>query len=119
MQLLSMNISPSTQDDRRHTEEKLAGMMIWIVIIFLVCHFPRIVASFHAAASVIGLMSGVACENIGYSSIPLWVLELNEITNILLVLKSSLNCIIYFMSCSKYRAQAKDILLSIKILPGV
>ena len=42
-----MNISSSTQDDRRHTEDKLAGILIWIVIAFLVCHFPRILLSFH------------------------------------------------------------------------
>ena len=110
-QLQSMNISSSTQDDRRHTEDKLASILIWIVIAFLVCHFPRILLSFH---EMLVIRNTLKCRKEGYFSFPLWALQLAEFSHVLLVLNSSLNGVIYCMFSSKYRAQAKSMLLTVK-----
>ena len=106
-----MNISSSTQDDRRHTEDKLAGILIWIVIAFLVCHFPRILLSFH---EMFVIRSASACVKEGKNGFPMWALEFVEFSQVLLVLNCSLNGVIYCMFSSKYRAQAKSMLLTVK-----
>ena len=89
-----MNVSSATQDDRRHTEDKLAIIMIWIVIVFIVCHFPGIILTFHDTLEITNI---VACWKKGYFASPPWMYELLVINDVLLVLNSSVNSVIYFM----------------------
>ena len=104
-------VSSPTPDNRRQKEDNLAVIFMGIVIVFLVCHFPRIFLSLH---EMLVIRNTMACSKVGYYSFPLWALVFAQFSHILLVLNSSMNSVIYCMVSSKYRAQALKYLLAIK-----
>ena len=101
----------STNENRRQKEDNLAVIFMGIVIVFLVCHFPRIFLSIH---EMLVIRNTMACQNKGYYSFPMWALLFAQFSHILLVLNSSMNSVIYCMVSSKYRAQALKYLSAMK-----
>ena len=95
--------STSTTENRRQKEDNLAVIFMGIVIVFLVCHFPRIFLSLH---EMLVIRNTMACSKVGYHSFPLWALLFAQFSHLLLVLNSSMNSVIYCMVSTKYRAQA-------------
>ena len=96
-------VSQSNTENRRQKEDNLAVIFMGIVIVFLVCHFPRIFLSLH---EMLVIRNTMACSRVGYHSFPLWALLFAQFSHILLVLNSSMNSVIYCMVSSKYREQA-------------
>ena len=108
-------VQSSASENRRQKEDNLAVIFMGIVIVFLVCHFPRIFLSLH---EMLVIRNTMACSNVGYYSFPLWALLFAQFSHILLVLNSSMNSVIYCMVSSKYRAQALKYLRSVKTTFG-
>ena len=108
-------VPSSTSENRRQKEDNLAVIFMGIVIVFLVCHFPRIFLSLH---EMLVIRNTMACSNVGYYSFPLWALLFAQFSHILLVLNSSMNSVIYCMVSSKYRAQALKYLRAVKTTFG-
>ena len=104
-------MSTSTTENRRQKEDNLAVIFMGIVIVFLVCHFPRIFLSLH---EMLVIRKTMACSRVGYYSFPLWALLFAQFSHILLVLNSSMNSVIYCMVSSKYREQALKYLHIVK-----
>ena len=108
-------MSTSTTENRRQKEDNLAVIFMGIVIVFLVCHFPRIFLSLH---EMLVIRKTMACSRVGYYSFPLWALLFAQFSHILLVLNSSMNSVIYCMVSSKYREQALKYLHIVKSSGG-
>ena len=96
-------VTTSNPENRRQKEDNLAVIFMGIVIVFLVCHFPRIFLSLH---EMLVIRNTMACSRVGYHSFPLWAILFAQFSHILLVLNSSMNSVIYCMVSSKYREQA-------------
>ena len=103
--------SSTANVNRRQKEDNLAVIFMAIVIVFLVCHFPRILLSLQ---EMLIIKNTMACANQGHYPFPLWVLVLTYFSHILLVLNCSMNSVIYCIVSSKYRAQALKYLQSIR-----
>ena len=108
-------MSTSTTENRRQKEDNLAVIFMGIVIVFLVCHFPRIFLSLH---EMLVIRNTMACSRVGYYSFPLWALLFAQFSHILLVLNSSMNSVIYCMVSSKYREQALKYVQIVKSTAG-
>ena len=111
----SKKVSTSNTENRRQKEDNLAVIFMGIVIVFLVCHFPRIFLSLH---EMLVIRKTMACSRVGYYSFPLWALLFAQFSHILLVLNSSMNSVIYCMVSSKYREQALKYLHIVKSACG-
>lgn len=89
--------------NRRRMEDNLAMIFMGIVLVFLVCHFPRIVLALHETMVIKDAMS---CSKNGENLFPFWALIFSHFSHLLLVLNCSVNSIIYCLLSSKFRAQA-------------
>ena len=89
---------------KQASEERLYLIFMTISLLFLFCHSPRFILDFYEAVFAKEL---VACMNTGYFGIPLWALQLAQISNVLLAINSSVNSAIYCLFSSKYREEAK------------
>ena len=73
-------------------EKDLARVLIGIVILFILCHILRLIINFY---ETIVIKNAIACESAGKYDFPLWGFISITCSELLLVLNSSLNMIIY------------------------
>ena len=87
-------ISGSTSRISRYTnqEKDLAKVLIGIVIMFIVCHTLRLLINFY---ETIVIRDAIACESAGKNDFPLWGFITITFSELLLVINSSVNMIIY------------------------
>ena len=97
----------ASQKEMHTSEEKLFFIFSSISLLFLVCHLPRFVLDLNEA---IFQKEWIECLVAGYSSVPLWALQLGDIRNQFLTINSSLNSAIYCLLSRKYRTQSKQAL---------
>lgn len=95
---------------RRRAEDNLAVVFMAIILIFLVCHTPRILLDIRELATV-HLAS--YCNKAGRYEFRMWSLILLNVSHFLLVVNSSVNMVVYCLLGSKFRAQVKKIMDSI------
>ena len=81
-----------TRDSRYKQETDLARVLIVIVIAFVSCHALRIVLNFHEAVLVTNILE---CTSAGKLGVSMWVLIMNNFSELMLVINSSVNVIIY------------------------
>ena len=94
---------------KRALEERLYLLFMTISILFLLCHSPRSILYFYEAFYAKEL---IACWNAVFAGfgVPLWVLQLAQISNVLLAINSSVNSLIYCLFSRRYRDEAKKCL---------
>ena len=81
-------------------EDHLAFVFLVIVIAFFICHLPRIILSIHEMWTV---NITIKCAQRGHWSFPIWALIMSQFSHFLLVINSSINCLIYCMLSSRFR----------------
>ena len=104
--------SASTEDEKA-LEKKLSIIFLAISILFLVFHLPRAILIFNEfiVASKIE-----ACRKAGYNLFPLWALQMAFVSEVFLVINSSVNSAVYCSFSKKYRDEAKNSLKCFKCL---
>ena len=81
-------------------EDHLAYVFLVIVIAFFICHLPRIILSIHEMWTV---NITIKCAQRGHWSFPIWALIMSQFSHLLLVINSSINCLIYCLLSSRFR----------------
>jgi hypothetical protein len=89
---------------RRRIEDNLAAIFMGFVLVFLVCHFPRLLLNIH---ELVTIREALECTDRGQQGFSLWSLVLIHISHFLLVLNSSTNCLIYCLLSSKFREECR------------
>ena len=85
-------------------EDSMGMVFVMIILIFLICHFPRILLDAYEIASVEWTEY---CEAHNKLALSFWSLILVSISHVLLVLSSSVNMIIYCVLGTKFRIEAR------------
>jgi len=94
-----------TVNERRpRFEDNLAAIFMGFVLVFLVCHTPRLLLNIHELATI---REAMQCEQAGKNGFPLWSLILISVSHLLLVLNSSINILIYCLLSSKFREECR------------
>ena len=92
----------SQNERRRRFEDNLAAIFMGFVLVFLVCHFPRLALNIH---ELFNLGEAMRCEDRGRPGFSVWSLVLISISHFLLVVNSSTNILIYCLLSSKFREE--------------
>ena len=87
---------------RRNAEDRLAKVFMGIIAIFLVLHFPRVALDFYELAT---MEKTRACEKAGQLNLHLWPTLAVITSQLLLVVNSSVNMVVYCCLGSKFRAE--------------
>lgn len=98
------NTIVAANDARRRVESNLAAIMMGYVLVFLICHSPRILLSIHELATI---RKAMACGRSGQKTFPLWSLVVMHLSHLLLVINSATNILIYCCLSSKFRSEGK------------
>ena len=75
-----------------HHEKELARVLIGIVVIFIFCHLLRLMINFY---ETLVIRNAIACELAGRNGFPLLGFIFITLSELLLVINSSLNMVIY------------------------
>ena len=89
---LSSTNRRTSSASRCNKETDLARVLFGIVITFILCHALRILLSFQEAIVIKNVM---ACTSAGKPIFPRWAVITNQFSELILVLNSSVNLIIY------------------------
>ena len=81
-------------------EKEMARVLIGIVIVFVFCHFLRLMINFY---ETMVFRNALACEMAGKNDFPLWGFMSITCSEFLLVLNSSLNIVIYCFINGNFR----------------
>jgi hypothetical protein len=90
------------QQQRRTTEDHLAMIFMGIILLFLVCHLPRILLGFHEIATI---HRSAFCQKAGLRPSSKWSLLTISVSHFLLVLNSATNMIVYGLFSPKFRKE--------------
>jgi len=96
----------SNRNSSTSNEMNLAGILVCIVIVFLICHFPRLLIN---CAEFLMTNSILMCSNF---IPPAWFLCLTSFMHWLLILNASTNFIIYCFMGNKFKAVLREKLRS-------
>ena len=86
----------------RRKEDSLAIIFMPIIIIFLVCNFPRILLDIHELAT---FEETVSCRKAGLNAFSVWSLILLNFSHFLLVINSTVNLFVYCTRGSRFRRE--------------
>nr|XP_040571530.1 FMRFamide receptor-like isoform X2 [Lepeophtheirus salmonis] len=96
----STHTSSANQQTRRKQEDNLAIVFMGIVLVFLVCHFPRLFLSMYEC---IVIREAFICQKKGLHSFPVWLLLTSGFSHVLLVINSSVNMFLYIFLNESFR----------------
>ena len=102
--LISKNINQTISQNIKN-ENHLAKIFIAIALIFFFCHLPRIFLNIQEMWLVGNLDD---CSINGKFAIPFWSLILAELSQLSLIVNSSINCLIYCVMSPKFREKVKQ-----------
>ena len=94
------------KDIRRKNEDSLAVVFMIIILIFLVCHAPRIILDINELATI---KMSEYCASVGSFQYSFWSILLLNVSHFLLVVNSSVNMIVYCLLGSRFRAEVRKI----------
>lgn len=110
----ALNTSPNStfhkqkkKDIRRKNEDSLAMVFMIIILIFLVCHAPRIILDINELATI---KMSEYCASVDKYQYSFWSIIVLNISHFLLVVNSSVNMIVYCLLGSRFRAEVKKIM---------
>ena len=92
---------------RRLFEDNLAAVCMGFVLVFLVCHFPRLLLNIH---ELITIKEAMMCGEQGHHPFSVWSMVTISVSHFLLVLNSSTNILVYCLLSSKFREECNKIL---------
>ncbi len=85
---------------RRRAEDNLAKVFMGFILVFLLCHSPRILLDIH---ELLTLDAANVCRKAGLKGFPAWSLVAVQSSHVLLVLNSATNILVYCGLSSKFR----------------
>ena len=97
--------------ERKANEAKHAVILFIIVLLFFICHAPRVIINIHEFVYLDLLKSGMENDCDKY---PILAFIFTSISNFLLTLNSSSNFYIYCFMCSTFRSVLYDWIVDIK-----
>ena len=95
------------KDVRRKNEDSLALVFMIIILVFLVCHAPRIILDIN---ELVNLKKSEYCAKIGAVPFSFWSILLLNVSHFLLVMNSSVNMIVYCLLGSRFRSEVRKIM---------
>jgi len=95
------------KDIKRKNEDSLAMVFVIIILIFLVCHAPRIILDIN---ELVNLKRSEYCASTGATPFSFWSIILLNVSHFLLVMNSSTNMIVYCLLGSRFRTEVKKII---------
>ena len=102
LRALNPLINHSFGSTRRKNEDNLAIIFMGIILIFLICHFPRIINSLYEVATI---HKSLLCAKAKRPQFSLWSLMMISISHVLLVFNSATNMLVYCLLSSKFRSE--------------
>lgn len=97
---------------QRRSEDNLAAIFMGIILIFLICHFPRVMMNIHELAII---HRSASCAEADRPQFSLWSLIMISVSHVFLVLNSATNMIVYCLLSLKFRSECVKILSSLWI----
>lgn len=94
---------------RRLFEDNLAAVCMGFVLVFLVCHFPRLLLNIH---ELITIKEAMMCGEQGHHPFSVWSMVTISVSHFLLVLNSATNILVYCLLSSKFREECNKIIKS-------
>ena len=88
----------------------MAVIFMGFILVFLVCHLPRLLLNIHELATI---QHAMECQKVGLQPFPLWSLITISLSHVLLVINSSTNIFIYCFLSSKFREECAKLYQSV------
>lgn len=100
--------SNNNSNNKQRTENNLAAIMMGYVLVFLICHSPRLLLNLHELTTI---RNAMACGRAGHKTFAVWSLIVMHLSHLLLVINSSINILIYCCLSQKFRVEGKAVLV--------
>ena len=100
----------SVNERRRHFEDNLAAIFMAFVLVFLICHMPRLLLNIH---ELITIKEAMLCSQRNERPFSLWSMITISVSHFLLVINSSTNILVYCLMSSKFREECRSIFRTI------
>ena len=91
-------------------ESSLCIILIFIVLTFFICHLPRLLLNIHEIWTLEQVKYCLHIQITIMGGFPVWAILLGYISNVLMVINSSANLVIYFIIGANMRQQIRNIL---------
>ena len=91
-------------------EAVLCIILIFIVLTFFICHSPRLLLNIHEIWTLEQVKFCLHIEMTILGGFPVWAILLGYISNVLMVINSSANLVIYFIIGANMREQLRKII---------
>ncbi len=96
----------TVNESRRKKEDNLAAIFMGFIVVFLVCHLPRLLLNIH---ELVTIRHAMLCQENGFYPFPLWSHLVICISHLLLCLNSATNILIYCCLSSKFREECRKV----------
>jgi len=97
--------------ERRATQQSrdcnLAIILVSTVVMFFLCHLPRVVTSIYEAANIHSILD---CRDKGRDKTPIWFMYITNAVQLLMVVNASVNLPIFFFAGKTFREVTINIL---------
>ncbi|CAB4063238.1 unnamed protein product [Lepeophtheirus salmonis] len=97
-------------ETRSKKEDNLAVIFMAFILVFLICHLPRLLLNIHELLTITETME---CQKRGHFSFSLMSMVSISVSHFLLVVNSSTNIIIYCALSSKFRVECNTVYTSL------
>ncbi|TRY61862.1 hypothetical protein TCAL_12552 [Tigriopus californicus] len=94
----------------RRRREKSTLILVAIVTIFILCHMVRLGIQAYRAINQLTMDKHTFCTNASQFSVPVFLYVLHSLSNLLVVLNSSVNFIVYCLVEESFRQELKNLL---------
>ena len=88
---------------RRRMEDQMASIFMGYILVFLICHSPRLMLNIYELATI---RQAVACSSAGSQPFPAWSLVVMCFSHLFLVVNSAINILVYCVLSTKFREEA-------------
>ena len=106
---LDLRAVQNCNERRRLFEDNLAAVCMGFVLVFLLCHSPRLLLNIH---ELITIKEAMMCGEQGHHPFSVWSMITTCISHFLLVLNSATNILVYCLLSSKFREECSKIVRS-------
>ena len=99
--------------NKQKEEDKMGLILIFITILFILCHSPRLILDIH---ELMNSDNANKCQAAGLDFIPTWVYIFIHISHFCLVLNSTMNFFVYGFMSSLFQQEFKKLFRKILCL---
>lgn len=100
----------TVNESRRKKEDNLAVIFMGFIMVFLICHLPRLLLNIH---ELVTIQHAMECQGRGFHAFPLWSHIMISLSHLLLVINSATNILIYCCLSSKFREECRRVFRSL------